>query len=260
MGVVTILPFIGVSLLGAFIIQVLGFFYATRIKRIDVVDAIWGINFIAVIIALQLYTPSTDMWTLTVDALVTIWGLRLSWYIYSRFHRSSKQDERYADLMNKWPQSSRGAQIFLKIFVVQALLSVMISLPVITVHVHGPNTNILSVLGLTVWFVGFGLEYTADHQLKAFLQHPNGQLMKKGVWRYSRHPNYFGEISMWWGIALIASTTPVWAIGLIGAATVTFLLCFISGIPLAERRARSKEGWDIYKQKTSILIPWPPKK
>ena len=245
---------------GALVVQLIAFAYARHLGRVDFVDAAWGLSFIAVVAALQLSNPSTNPLTLIVEALVLVWGFRLFWHIYRRFRRSSKQDERYTALMSRWPNNYRGLQTFTKIFLVQALLATTISLPVILIHFYKPDMTTVAAIGLAIWVFGFVCEVVADRQLKQFLQKPHGELMTSGLWRYSRHPNYFGEVTMWWGIALIACTTPLWWLGLVGAATITVLICFVSGLPPAEARASTKKGWREHKAKTSPLILWSPKK
>lgn len=247
---------IAVGLAGALAVQTITFLWALHLRRVDVVDIAWGVSFIALIEALQIVSPSSGAVTLLVDILVTIWGLRLSWHIYTRFRRSPKQDERYTAMMAQWPSKGRWVQVFVKIFFLQAVLVTVISLPVILVHLFEPGMRKLVIAGLVVWVIGFAFEAVADGQLKAFLRQSRGGLMKSGLWRYSRHPNYFGEITMWWGVALFACATPLWWLGLIGAGVITYLICFVSGIPLAERRGRMKEDWQAYASKTSILVPW----
>jgi steroid 5-alpha reductase family enzyme len=251
---------ITVGFAAALMVQLVVFIFALTLKRVDLVDVAWGLSFIAIVKALQLFGPSTAPWVLIVDMLVVIWGLRLSWHIYRRFRKSSEQDARYTALMEQWPEKYRGVQIFFKIFLTQALLATIISMPVIIIHLYQPQTTPVAMIGLVVWVIGFIYEVVADRQLAVFLQKPHGKLMQRGLWKYSRHPNYFGEITMWWGISLIACATPLWWVGLIGAATITYLICFVSGIPLAESRAKTKKGWKTYHDKTSVLIPWPPKR
>lgn len=244
----------------ALAVQLVAFIIALSLKRVDVVDIAWGLSFIAVVKGLQLSSPSLTPWVLIVDILVTLWGLRLAWHIYRRFKGSLQQDARYTALMEQWPERYQGVQIFVKIFLSQALLATVISLPVILIHFYQPVTMPIAIIGLVLWVFGFIYESVADRQLARFLQQHRGELMQRGVWKYSRHPNYFGEMTMWWGISLIACTTPLWWVGLIGAATITYLLCFVSGIPLAENRSKTKKGWNKYRSTTSVLLPWPPKR
>lgn len=254
-----LLNFIVIGFAGALAVQFIAFLYATHLRRVDLVDAAWGLSFIAVVAALQLFAPSLNGWVVIVDVLVTLWGVRLSWHIFARFRRSVKQDERYTEILSKWPAKYRAIQTFMKIFLLQALLSTIISLPVIVTHFSHPVATPIAIAGLIIWIIGFTCEAVADGQLRAFLRQSHGELMKEGLWRYSRHPNYFGEVTMWWGVALIACSTPLWWVGLIGAGVITSLICFVSGIPPAEARGKLKKGWQDYQRKTSVLIPWFPK-
>lgn len=255
------LNFLALAFIGALIVQVITFVYALLSRRVDSIDIAWGLSFIAAIGMMQVVYPSPALWVVVADILVTIWGLRLSWHIFRRFRRSSKQDERYTTIMQSWPKHFMSLQLFVKLFLVQAILATVISLPVVAIHHYQPDTSMVAMLGLLVWVVGFLFESTADRQLKNFLLTPNhGDLMTDGLWRYSRHPNYFGEVTMWWGIALIALQTPYWFFGIVGATAITVLICFVSGIPLAEKRSKPKKGWTEYVRRTSPLLPWPPKK
>lgn len=257
---VDFLTYIAASLAGALFVQICAFAYSVRVKRVDVVDIAWGPSFIGGFVALQLYHPSANVVAVMVGAMVLAWGARLSWHIYRRFIRSAKQDERYTKIMASWPKQNQVAQSFYRIFLVQAVLATIIGLPVVVIYYYAPAYSILTALGLVVWLAGFATEVVADRQLKDFLQQPNRpDLMTSGLWRYSRHPNYFGEVTMWWGIAFIACATPLWWLGLLGAATITFFIRFVSGVPPAEARATTKSGWSEYKRKTSVLVPLPPK-
>ena len=112
-----------------------------------------------------------------------------------------------------------------------------------------------------VWLIGFFFEVVGDYQLKTFLANPKnkGKLMTPGLWRYTRHPNYFGEATMWWGIAIIALATPYGWVAIITPVLITYLLLFVSGVPMTEKSFAGKPGWDRYKRQTSIFLPLPPK-
>jgi steroid 5-alpha reductase family enzyme len=114
------------------------------------------------------------------------------------------------------------------------------------------------VIGTLLWVCGFVFEAIGDAQLKAFIAKPEnrGKLMTEGLWSMTRHPNYFGEITMWWALALIAITLPYGWLGVGGATLITILITKVSGIPPAEKRAAEKPGWEDYKQKTAALIPF----
>jgi steroid 5-alpha reductase family enzyme len=215
----------------------------------------------AIVAALQIYNPSRAVSVLLVVILVVVWACRLLWHILRRFIDSKEQDPRYTAIVDRWPRKNYELQLFAKIFLLQAILATIVSLPVIVLHYFQPELQTLLILGLVVWLVGFLCETIADAQLRRFLRSSNkGELMQSGLWRYSRHPNYFGEIMMWWGIALMTFTTTLWWLGMVGALAISMLIIFVSGVPLAEARAAGKKGWPQYKSKTSVIIPWFPKK
>lgn len=119
----------------------------------------------------------------------------------------------------------------------------------------------LDMVGLVVWGIGFFFEVIGDRQLQLFVARPEnrGKLMTSGLWKYSRHPNYFGELTMWWGIWLISVSVVggVWTI--LAPITITVLLRYVSGVPLLEKKYTGNPEWEIYRQKTSVLIPLPPR-
>jgi steroid 5-alpha reductase family enzyme len=127
---------------------------------------------------------------------------------------------------------------------------------------HLSGLALLDFIGIIVWLVGFFFEAVSDYQLFEFTKNPanKGKLMKYGLWHYSRHPNYFGEVVMWWGIFLIALNVPYGYLALISAGTITFLLLFVTGIPWVEQALAKNPEYPEYKRTTSIFIPWFPKK
>ncbi len=248
--------YLGSSFLAAIAVQLVAFTVAMYRKRVDVVDVAWGLSFIAIVMSLFAREPSPGTGALIVTVLVVIWGSRLAWHIGRRFIHSSVQDERYTELMRRWPTGYRPLQVFARIFLVQAMLATVISLPIIVIYSFNPGVGILTIAGSLVWIAGFIIEAVADRQLKLFIQTAKpGELMQSGLWRYSRHPNYFGEITMWWGIAIISLTTPLWWLGVVGSLVITILIVFISGIPPSEARAATRKGWAGYKRRTGALVP-----
>lgn len=137
---------------------------------------------------------------------------------------------------------------------------VLISLPVIAVMYSTTEPlSTLAVVATSIWVFGIIFEAIADSQLRHFLQYNKGKIMDRGVWRYSRHPNYFGEITAWWGATLLAVAFGQWW-GVIGASVITILITKISGIPLLEKRYKDNSDYQIYSSRTSKLLPLPPKK
>ncbi len=232
-------------------------------KRNDLADVAWGGGFI--VIALATFLPhafgAAASWPGRVATiLVCIWGSRLTVHIWRRYVKSSG-DRRYAELQAKW-----GKQVELKsyliVFLAQGFLMLLISAPVIVVNSLHPVHASWQWIGVLIWLVGFYFEARGDYELSKFLSNPKnkGKLMTSGLWRYTRHPNYFGEITQWWGIFVLALAAPYGWLGLAGSLTITVLILFVSGIPITERHYAGRADWEIYKARTSMLVPLPPRK
>lgn len=238
------------------------FLLGRKLGRYDVIDAAWGPTFI--VIALTMYVASYGLvWDWNVSllflVLVTLWGGRLSWHIAQRIRRTSEEDKRYVELRRNWKSNSE-LKAFLRIYMAQGLLATLIAIPIIYIGTVGANSfSLLISAGSIVWVVGYVIEIVADTQLADFKSHKAnaGKLMTSGLWRWSRNPNYFGELTMWWGIALIAAaSSPAW-VGLGGAALITYLIRHVSGIPLKEAAMAKRPGWKVYAAKTRMLVPVP---
>lgn len=236
-----------------------------QLRRFDIIDAAWGFVFIVIafgaLLAHTLLGGQDITWAqFAVIGTVTVWGARLATHIGQRVAKTTQEDPRYTYIRSKWA-SNTDAMVFWRIYMVQALLAVLVSTPVLVVMM---STEVLLpmfvVVGLLVWAVGFVIESVADLELDVFVDRHPGKLMKTGLWKYSRHPNYFGEIVQWWGIGLMSLSVVHGWVGFIGPLVLTFLLLFVSGIPPTERRLSRKEGWGAYKIHTSALLPLPPKK
>lgn len=241
------------------------FLIAQRIKRLDLVDAAWGLVFI--VIALTSYVLQDgvmlefDIQTL-VMLLVLAWGGRLTWHIVRRIRTSDTEDPRYVELRKTWKGSVK-LNAYVRIYLVQAFLALLISVPVIHINLFSDNgISSIAWLGATVWAIGFWFEVVGDRQLRSFVANPanKGKLMTSGLWKYSRHPNYFGELTQWWGIFVICLTLPFGWVGVIGPVLISYLILFVSGIPLSEKRFEGRPGWDEYQKRTSAFLPLPPRK
>ncbi len=143
----------------------------------------------------------------------------------------------------------------------QGLLMILISLPVIAVmHSSELSYPLIGIAGLIIWAYGIGFEAIGDYQLQQFLKiKQKGEIMQTGLWKYTRHPNYFGEVAAWWGAAVVAIGFGQWW-GIIGAGVITILITKISGIPLLEKRYADNPVFQDYAKRTSLFIPLPPKK
>lgn len=229
-------------------------------KRNDVADLAWGIGFVVVAWFALAISPNPGWRGVLVNLLVTIWGVRLARHITQRI-RSRPEDARYRAWRETWKWFNLRS--FLQIFVLQGALLYLISVPGFIVHANGSGAfDVLAVLGVLVWIVGFIFESVADAQLAKFIGNPasKGKILDTGLWRYSRHPNYFGEVTMWWGIWIIAASLPSAWLGLVGPFTITTLILFVSGVPMLEKLMADKPGFAEYRKRTSVFFPLPPKK
>lgn len=244
------------------LVMVALFFVGRHKKRYDIVDVGWGLSFIAIAVSgFFLQDGHRLRWDPQALAtlLVMVWGGRLSWHIWQRFRRSGQEDMRYVELRKKW-KGSVATNAFFRIFVVQSLLALLVSIPVIHINLETDvGWSLWIYAGLGLWLVGFACEVVADAQLKHFLMNPknHGKLMTEGLWKYSRYPNYFGEITMWWAFAVMALGTPHGWVGLGGAAIITYLIVYISGIPPKEVHLKTRDGWQQYVKNTRSLVPLP---
>jgi len=197
----------------------------------------------------------------SITLLVSLWGLRLFYHILKRNH-GKPEDFRYVAFRKAWGKWVIP-RAFLQVYMLQGLLMFLIALPFILLKDGQAQVNyVLFVIGVLVFAVGFTFESVGDAQLKAFLSDPDnrGKIMDGGLWHYTRHPNYFGEATLWWGIFLIALSGGVTPFAVIGPVTITLLLLFVSGVPLLEKSMKDKPGYAEYAAKTSIFVPWFPKK
>lgn len=214
-------------------------------KRNDIADIAWGLGFILVSVLNLVFHPSTNL--LITSVLISVWGIRLASHIYNR-NKNKKEDYRY----EQWKNNA-----YLRVFITQGFFMWLICWPVIF---SSGSLKSFNFLGIMIWVIGFYFEATADNQLKKFISNPKntGKIMQSGLWAYSRHPNYFGEITMWWGIWLLNLNFNLWTI--VGPLTITFLILKVSGVPLLEKKYEGNKEFEDYKKRVSVFFPWKPKK
>ncbi len=237
------------------------FAIAWKRQRLDIVDIAWGGGFIVAALVSLFMGPRGPLQYL-VTGLVIIWGVRLGTYIFKRVRASKGEDPRYAEMRRRW-KGSAGINAYFRIFVTQGILASVVSASVVIINTS-QQTKIMPIVGIGVvmWIVGFLFESTGDQQLRDHLANPKnkGKLMMTGLWKYTRHPNYFGEALQWWGIAIMCLSVPSGILGLVSPLMITFLLVFVSGVPLTEKRFEGRPGWVEYKRRTSVFIPFPPRR
>jgi steroid 5-alpha reductase family enzyme len=205
--------------------------------------------------ATKTYLPRQTL----VTTLITLWGIRLIVYLYSRYKKGA--DPRFVAWQQQWGRYALLAS-FWWIWIAQgALLLVMSYLGVFVNLVPSSDLNALDITGLIGWIIGFVFESVGDYQLYRFMKerHEPEAIMNRGLWRFTRHPNYFGEILMWWGLYLIALSIPWGWTTIISPLTINILLIFFTGIPWTEAVFKGNPQYELYKKKTSMLIPWWPR-
>ena len=226
------------------------------IKRNDVADVAWGLGFVVASIAGIFQTQNRSSAAILVTVLVLIWGLRLSWHIGSRNIKKS-EDYRYKAWRDSWGKWFI-VRSYLQIFIFQGLLILTVVTPVLIIATYSAGRlEPLAIIGTLLWIFGFLFEAIGDKQLQKFLSDPQnkGKVMDRGLWQYTRHPNYFGELTQWWAIGIIALTCSYGWLGLLGPAVITILIVKVSGVPLLEAKYATKPEYQAYKQRTSMLIP-----
>ncbi len=230
-------------------------------KRNDVADIAWGLG-IATVGATTLALADTQNMRLTLmTLLVTVWGLRLSRHIFERVRAHSEEDYRYAQWRKEWRYFRLRS--YLQVFLLQGLLMIVVGYPL--VHVGSADTvplTYLDLIALIVWITGFVFEVVGDRQLKRFIasKPARGAVLDTGLWRYSRHPNYFGEVTQWWGVWLFALSVPYGWLAILSPLAITLLILKVSGIPLLESKLMQNPVYREYAERTSVLVPLPPKR
>lgn len=232
-----------------------------RLRDSSIVDIFWGAGFVIIAWVTLATTAHATARGILAVALTTLWGLRLTGYLAWR-NIGKGEDARYAAMRAqhgaKWPVRS----LFI-VFGLQGALMWIISLPVqAAVRDAGAGAvGLLDLAGAAVCLLGVMFEGIGDLQLAFFKKDPSnrGKVMSRGLWRYTRHPNYFGDFLVWWGLFLVAAGGgALWTV--FSPALMSFLLLRVSGVTLLERSMRSRPGYEDYVRRTSAFFPWPPKR
>jgi steroid 5-alpha reductase family enzyme len=256
-----ILETLGYAAIIVFCYMTILFILAMIRKDNSIADIAWGPGFIVVSWALLFINGNYNPTQFLAAALVTVWGLRLGIRIYRR-NRGKGEDPRYRKWREDWGKYFVIRSYF-QVFIIQGFVLLLNITPVMIIMSSTEETFAWwGYLGLAVWCLGFFFESVGDYQLDSFLKKPEnrGTIIDVGLWKYTRHPNYFGESTMWWGIFIIALGVPWGWIGVIGPIAITSTILFVSGIPMTEKLMEKTPGWEEYKRKTSAFIPWFPKK
>lgn len=251
------------AFVGVMFMMTLLWIISIRINNVSIVDIFWGIGFIVVSGIYLYFDEEIRARDIMVFVLVAIWGLRLSLYLLLRNY-GKPEDFRYQEFRKKYGAHRYWWFSFFQVFLLQGALITIISLPLLGVilHTRTDELNFIDVLGIGAWIIGFMFETVGDYQLMKFKSNISnkGKVLDTGLWKYTRHPNYFGDAAVWWAFGLFAiAAGAYWYI--VGSIIMTYLIVRISGVALLEESLRGKKPeYKDYITRTSSFFPWPPKK
>lgn len=243
-----------------FFYMTVGFLVGLLKRDNSIVDVMWGFGFILVALVTYLFMSQGLPRQVLVTLMILVWGIRLGTHIFLR-NKGKGEDFRYKKWREDWGHNF-VLRSFLQVYLLQGVLLLMISSPAVLVNTQsGPGLNLLDFLGFLVWLFGFSFETVADLQLQKFIKNPKnkGKILTSGLWRFSRHPNYFGEAVLWWGLFLIALSVPLGFYAIISPLLITFLLLKVSGVALLEKKYGGNRAYRAYQKRTSAFVPWFPK-
>jgi steroid 5-alpha reductase family enzyme len=262
-GVVAFLELLGWALAVGIGYMTAAWAVSLVLRNAGVADSFWGPGFVVLAAALPWIAGGPTWRCLLVLAMVAVWAARLATHVTLR-NRGKPEDWRY----KKWRDAAGSAfwwRSYLKVFLLQGTLLVVVAAPILVVSwARGPASwGLLDVIGAALWLLGLTFEGVGDAQLVCFKRDPEnqGRVMDRGLWRYTRHPNYFGEALLWWGIYLVTASVPFGWAAIVGPGAITFLLVRVSGVRMLEQGLRARRpGYEEYVRRTSAFVPWPPRR
>jgi len=252
-----------VALLTALVVMGVTAAVSKRVDRVAVVDVAWGSVFVAIALVLAIVWPDAHSWLLAV--LVTLWGGRLAWHIAKR-SKGHGEDPRYEEMLGGPGWHAGAAKVLLRVFGTQALVAWVISFPLVVAAAYDVRWWPLVWVGVAVWLVGVFFEVVGDAQLAAYRARPRDQrptVLDTGLWGWTRHPNYFGDACVWWGLWLAGALSLGWLPGLLtifAPAAMTFFIRNVTGARLLEKTMSKRPGWDAYAARVPLFVPRPPRK
>ncbi len=232
---------------------------AQRAGRVSVVDVTWGLALAAIAVAAAVVGTGTPWRRWLVAALVVVWGARLARHIFTR-GRGGGEDPRYAEILG-----DGGLRVAVrKVYVVQGLSICLVSLPVLAAAHSDVAVTWLVWVGVVVWLVGLLVESVGDAQLTSYKRDPaRGPVLDRGLWGWTRHPNYFGDALLWWGIWVVGGAASGWLPALLTVASpvvMTHFLRNVTGAKLLEKTMSTRPGWDAYAARVPLFVPRPPRR
>lgn len=245
------------------------FVVSLLIKRNDIADVAWGTGILLVgLLGYLTHSGYDSVGSMSVATLLLVlyalWGVRLTYRIGKRNLKKREEDYRYKKWRDTW--KFFYVRSYFQVYLLQGALMLVVGSPLLIVGLYDLGvtavSEILVYVGLSVWIIGFFFEVIGDYQLDEFIKNPKnkGRVLQSGLWKYSRHPNYFGEVTMWWGIWLTVASLPMSILALISPVAITFLILKVSGIPMLEKKFAGNPEFETYKKRTSVFFPLPPKR
>lgn len=258
-----IIAILVINLAAVMLFEFLGWLVSLKKKNVTIADSMWGAGFIIITWLTFILGDGYLVRNVIITVPVTIWGLRLSYHI-TRRSIGKPEDPRYTEWRNEYGNKFPVVSLF-RVFLVQGLFMWLIALSIQLAQLFPrPESLTLSdYAGLGIWVIGFIIESSADRQLAHFIKDPanRGRVMRYKLWRYSRHPNYFGEATIWWGIYVICCATEYGFLTIISPMLITYTLLKITGVSLMEQTMfKGNAEYEDYKRTTSSFIPWFPGK
>jgi steroid 5-alpha reductase family enzyme len=240
----------------------LAWLLSLRLRDASIADVCWGLGFALLAWLYCLLSPALTGRSWLVAVLVTLWGSRLSLHIFRR-NRHTGEDRRYQAMRHAHRRSFWWRSLF-TVFWLQGTILWFVALPVlVAVRAAQPSAlTVVDAFGVLLFAIGLGFEVVGDYQLERFKAHPanRGHVLDRGLWRYTRHPNYFGDATLWWGVFVIACAAPYGWLTVMSPVLMSFLLMRVSGVTLLEDGLKaSRPGYRAYIARTPALVPWFPR-
>ena len=231
-----------------------------RVGRVSVVDVTWGVGLTLVALVCLLLGDGTLWRRVLLLVLVAVWGGRLSWHIFRRQRAHPEEDPRYAAMLG----DGGFAAAVRKVFLVQGVAIWFVALPVQVAGFSSVRSDVLVWVGVALWVLGVVFESVGDAQLAAYKRDPDrGPVMDRGLWAWTRHPNYFGDACVWWGLWTVGALASGWLPGLltvVAPLAMTYFLVFATGARLLEQTMMRRPGYPEYAARTSMFVPLPPRR
>jgi len=250
----------GFSVLAVAILMAVTAFVGRRQGRVSVVDTAWGLGFVVVALVAAVVGDGPLWRRLLVLLLVAVWGGRLARHMHTR-NQGKGEDPRYEAMLADQPGDPFLVAIR-KVYLVQGVAVWFVSLPLQVSAASGDGLVVVAVLGAAVWLLGVVFEAVGDAQLARFKADARnkGTVMDRGLWGWTRHPNYFGDSAVWWGLYLVAASAWPGVLTVLSPVVMTYFLVFATGARLLEKEMSKRPGYPEYQQRTSYFIPRPPKR